>query len=253
MRYQEIDILKGVAVICMVVYHFFYFPNQYGFKEIKYDTKFLQTIARVAQLIFIGSVGVNLTLSKNNSKKKNESEEEYTQKNIKRVIKIFLFAILMTLFTYLIFGDKYVKFGILHFIAFGSLLLFKFVDDVGIIQILTVISVFIYYLILNKPGLFSKFPQFPSFLFGFYNNKYEAVDHFAIFPWIIILLIGINIGNIIKNNKPVLPNVLKNNIISTSLEKIGRKSLEIYAIHWIVLYFIYCQIYSKKIRTTKLV
>ena len=24
-RYEEIDILKGIAVICMVVFHFFYF------------------------------------------------------------------------------------------------------------------------------------------------------------------------------------------------------------------------------------
>ena len=59
MRYPEIDILKGVAVICMVIYHFFYFPNQYGFKEIKYDTYLLETIAKIAQFIFIGSVGIN--------------------------------------------------------------------------------------------------------------------------------------------------------------------------------------------------
>ena len=30
-RYEEIDILKGVAVICMIIFHLFYFPNQYGF------------------------------------------------------------------------------------------------------------------------------------------------------------------------------------------------------------------------------
>ena len=33
-RYEGVDIIKGIAVICMVVYHFFYFPNKYGFKEI---------------------------------------------------------------------------------------------------------------------------------------------------------------------------------------------------------------------------
>ena len=250
MRYKEIDIFKGIAVICMVVYHFFYFPNQYGFKEIKYDTDFLKIIAKIAQFIFIGSVGVNLTLSKQNSIRKNESEEEYNKKNIKRVIKIFFFAIFMTLFTYIIFGDKYVKFGILHFIAFGSLLLFKFVDDVGIIQILTVISMFIYYLILNKPEIFSGFPSAPSFILGFYNTKYKSIDHFSIFPWITILLIGITLGNIIKKNKPQLPDFMRNNILSDYLEKIGSKSLEIYAIHWIVLYFIFCQIYGKKIRTS---
>ena len=69
-RYEGVDIIKGIAVICMVVYHFFYFPNKYGFKEIEYDTPLLKTIARIAQFIFIGSVGINLSLSKDKSKKK---------------------------------------------------------------------------------------------------------------------------------------------------------------------------------------
>ena len=37
-RYDEVDIMKGIAVICMIIFHIFYFPNQYGFQEIEYDT-----------------------------------------------------------------------------------------------------------------------------------------------------------------------------------------------------------------------
>ena len=62
-RYHEIDILKGIAVICMIIFHFFYFPNQYGFKEIEYNTKTLKIIAKIAQIIFITSVGINLVFS----------------------------------------------------------------------------------------------------------------------------------------------------------------------------------------------
>ena len=61
--YDEIDILKGVAVVCMIIFHLFYFPNQYGFKEIEYDTVTLKTIAKVAQIIFITCVGINLVFS----------------------------------------------------------------------------------------------------------------------------------------------------------------------------------------------
>lgn len=247
MRYQEIDIVKGVAVICMVVFHFFYFPNQYGFKEINYKTDFLKLLAKIAQLIFITSVGINLTLSKKRSKDKGETEKEYEDKNIKRVIKIFLFAILMSLFTYIVFGDKYVKFGILHFIAISSLMLFKYVDNVNFIQIITVLAIFIFYLSNIKPEIFSKIPSIPSFILGF-SSKYETIDHFPIFPWIIIMLIGINIGIIIKDNKPTLPESFKNNKVTKLLEKTGRYSLEIYAVHWIVLYFIFCHLYSKNIR-----
>ena len=52
-RYEEIDLLKGIAVICMIIFHLFYFPNQYGFKEIEYDTTMLSSIAKIAQFIFI--------------------------------------------------------------------------------------------------------------------------------------------------------------------------------------------------------
>ena len=121
-RYDEIDILKGIAVICMIIFHFFYFPNQYGFKEIEYDTTSLKLIAKIAQVIFITCVGINLVFAK----KKNKNYGNH----LERVMKIAFYALLMSLFTYYVFGERYVKFGILHFIAFASLILLMFVDDV---------------------------------------------------------------------------------------------------------------------------
>ena len=56
MRYQSIDVMKGVAVVFMLIFHIFYFPNVYGYKEFNYDTKLLNTIARIAQIIFITAV-----------------------------------------------------------------------------------------------------------------------------------------------------------------------------------------------------
>ena len=50
-------------------------------------------------------------------------------------ISIF-FAICMSLFTYFVFGDKFVKFGILHFISLSSLLLFMFVDNENLIKMI---------------------------------------------------------------------------------------------------------------------
>ena len=61
-RYAEIDILKGIAVIFMVIFHIYYYPYHYGYKEIRYDKAPLPLIARIAQLIFITSVGINLVI-----------------------------------------------------------------------------------------------------------------------------------------------------------------------------------------------
>lgn len=243
-RYEEIDILKGIAVICMVIFHFFYFPNKYGFKEIEYDTPILKTIAKVAQFIFIGSVGVNLTLSKN----KNEDNKEFIKKNLKRILKLVFLAGIMSLATYFIFGDDFVKFGILHFIAFASLILFYIVDDLKLIYTLLILSILVYYLIRQNPTIFASVPDKLAFVSGFYNLKFTSFDHFPIFPWIIVVLIGVLIGHYIKKTNPELPKTVKDNFAISSLGFIGGKSLEIYSVHWVVLYVIYCIIYSKWFR-----
>ena len=80
-RYEEVDILKGIAVICMIIFHLFYFPNQYGFKEIEYDNLPLKTTAKIAQVIFITCVGINLVFSYYISQ-----EKKKVQKNILKKI-----------------------------------------------------------------------------------------------------------------------------------------------------------------------
>ena len=247
-RYEEIDILKGIAVICMVSFHFFYFPNKYGFKEIEYNTTTLKTIAKIAQFIFIGSVGINLTLSKEGSNDKGENKKEYIKKNLKRIFKLLFLAILMSVFTYFIFGDNFIKFGILHFITIASLVLFYIVDDIKVIYILLILSILVYYLIRKNPEVFTSVPEKLAFVSGFYNRRFTSIDHFPIFPWIIVVLVGVLIGHSIKRKKPGLPKKIKENFIVSSLGKIGKSSLEIYAIHWIVLYIIYCILYSKFFR-----
>ena len=157
-RYEEIDVLKGIAVICMVVFHFFYFPNQYGFKEIRYNTPLLNIIAKIAQIIFITSVGINLSFSKLSAIKQ-EKEKELNKKSISRILKIAGYAICMSVFSWLLFGEKYIKFGILHFIAVISLILFNYADDIKIIQTLFIVSLVIYYLIINTPDLFKNIPD----------------------------------------------------------------------------------------------
>jgi len=47
------------------------------------------------------------------------------------------------------------------------------------------------------------------------------------------------------NNEINTPEYLVNNPVSGVLKNIGKRSLEIYAVHWAILYVIYCIIYSK--------
>lgn len=243
-RYHEIDILKGIAVICMIIFHFFYFPNQYGFKEIEYNTKTLKIIAKVAQIIFITSVGINLVFSYYNSKTNND----FKKKQLNRIIKLSFYALGMSIFTYFLFDDNYVKFGILHFIAFSSLILLPFIHSEQIMKLLTIIFIIIYILKNKKKEIFTFVPEKIAFISGFYNRKYSSIDHFSLIPWIILISTGILLGHHLKENPIHLPDVMINNQVSNMLKITGKYSLEIYAIHWIVLYFIFCIIYGKYIR-----
>lgn len=242
-RFEEIDVIKGIAVICMIIFHIFYFPNQYGFKEINYDTKELNFIAKTAQFIFITCVGINLVLANAN----NKSKSEKFNSNIKRILKIAVLAGFMSLFTYFVFGEKYVKFGILHFIAFSSLVLFMFVNERKIILIITCILSALYILIKFYPRLFENVSEPVAFIMGFYNKSYQSIDHFSIVPWMILVCVGIFIGHYIIKEKPKIK-LLTDNPLSEHLKKIGKYSLEIYAVHWLVLYYIFAFIYPKYFR-----
>lgn len=243
-RYDEVDILKGIAVVCMIIFHIYYFPAQYGYTEFNYQTTSLKIIAKVAQIIFITCVGINMYISYKNSKEKKEDTKVYIKKQLTRIGKLLVCALFMTVFSYYVFGDKFIKFGILHFIAFGSLCLFMFVDKPTIIiGVLTLISL-LYTLKNINPSLFMNVPPKIAFISGFYSN-WSAIDHFPIIPWLIYICIGILLGNIFYDKynqyRPTIENKYKK--LVTPLQEIGKKSLEVYLIHWIILYIFFAHIY----------
>ena len=247
MRYESIDILKGVAVIFMLIFHIFYFPNQYGYKEFNYDTTTLNLMARIAQIIFITGVGINIYLSYENSKNK----EEFYEKQLKRIFKLLSLAIFITLFSYYIFGDKFVKFGILHFMAIASLILMLFVDNqkvlIGIIFIALILKV----LIKQDPNMFLFVPKKLAFISGLYS-RYSAVDHFSIIQWISYVCAGLLIAKYASKkeiNPPQIYKKLKETKIVKCVQWCGKKSLEIYIIHWILLYIFFAHIYPKLKKT----
>lgn len=247
-RYKEIDILKGVAVICMVIFHVFYYPHQYGFTEITYDSFPLPLIAKIAQIIFITSVGINLVFAY--SQKKDETKKEYYKKQIKRILKLVICAIIMSLFTYYVFGDNFVKFGILHFIAFSSLVLLPVVGNVNIIRGLIGLLSILYFANHYHPQLFYSVPSPIAFISGFYS-RWGAVDHFPLLPWLIFMCIGVLIGHEYVNKQPdILPEQVEEFLPVKVLGQIGSYSLEVYMVHWVILFVVYTYLYPKFIRNS---
>ena len=130
----------------------------------------------------------------------------------------------------------------------GTLLLLPFVDSPKILVGIISSTIFIRYLINKDTTTFENVPPKLAFITGLYS-KYGAVDHFPVTPWIIFICIGLIFGKVLTNkkNEKILKNVQvkKETIVSKGLSWCGKKSLEIYIIHWILLYLFFAFVYPK--------
>ena len=105
MRFWEVDSLRGLAIIGMVVYHFLWDLNFFG-----YSVGVSSILQKIVAGTFILLVGVSLTLSYSRKPKK----WDYY---VKRGLMIFAWGVVITVVTKLVLGQSYVRFGILHLIG----------------------------------------------------------------------------------------------------------------------------------------
>jgi len=82
-------------------------------------------------------------------------------------------------------GHLYVKFGILHFIALGVLILAPLISRKLLLLVLAFVAVFL-------GPIFAQISTDISilYIFGFRINGGEALDYFPIFPWISVMAVG---------------------------------------------------------------
>ena len=97
-------------------------------------------------------MGINLYFSYNSNVKDEKDKKKFYEKQLQRVLKLLIAALCITVFSYFIFGDMFVKFGILHFIGFSSLLLIPFVNNHN--MILSIIIAVIVLRLLNQDRTF---------------------------------------------------------------------------------------------------
>jgi len=239
-RYYEVDFIKGLAVICMVIFHYFYLGTNMGKLTVNTQEGIYYILAKFAHLAFIFMVGINLVITRLNYKDK--TDEEYRLGQYKRVAFIAFCAVVISIVSYITFPDKWIKFGILHFIAVGILILLPFVNRPNISLGISIAVALIYY--LNQTGILSGFypyiNELPAFILGFFNIRYNSLDHFAILKYLPVMALGIFVGHKIYKyggrkikSLDSLDKVLtKDNIVVG----IGKRSLEIYIAHFIILY-----------------
>ncbi len=115
-RFWEIDLLRGIAIIMMIIFHILFDLVFLGIVKINLysglNLLFLYSIGT----IFLLLVGVSLSLSY--SRVINVlSKRQIWLKFIQRGIMIFCLGLIITIFTWFYLGHGFIIFGVLHCIG----------------------------------------------------------------------------------------------------------------------------------------
>ncbi len=234
-RFWEIDFLRGIAVIMMIIFHFLFDLSYFGKYKIIINSGFWLYFARITAGIFILLAGISLVLSSERAKKKGTFG---FQKYFKRGMKIFFWGILITIITWLFLEKGTVIFGILHFIGISIILAYPFIskarDETAVwMSVLLIILAGIVFNMIEFGSIFTAFIGLPPV-------EFYTLDFFSLIPWFALVLIGIYVGNILYKHYERLIEIqdLSENWFIEKICLLGRNSLLVYLIHQPVLILI---------------
>ena len=213
-RDQALDLMRGIAIIMMIMFHFIYDLNVFGYTNIPLF-EFRPTIywRYLIVFLFLNAVGISLVIAYSKSFSLN--------KFIKRLALLGLAAFSVSLGTYILFPDAWVYFGILHLIWTSTLIAIIFVQFPK--TSLFVASLIFILGYLNLPDL-----SFFRFLLSDYLPL-SSVDFYPLFPWIAFVFTGIYLGH-----NPIYKKIFFMRL--PFLQLIGQHALIIYLLHQVILF-----------------
>ena len=182
-RLPLIDALRGFAVAQMIVYHFIYDLNHFGWVQVRMLIDQPWTGWRTVIVTqFLLLVGASLELR--------AAYRPAWSEFGKRWLQIAAAAALVSAGSWLVFGPRFIWFGILHFIA------------VALIAGRLLVPLGAWNLALGAGaialGLWFADPTFnaaPLSALGFVTRKPYSEDYVPLFPWFGVVLIGAGAGS----------------------------------------------------------
>ena len=189
-RYPELDILKGIATIIMIYVHHKYFC----FLKTPIINNITNTdllFSRISHTIFLLLLGVNNYISY----KKSKSFKSFKQKIMKKILTYTAVSLFVTISSYVIFPNKFIIFGIFHFISVAlGLMLFCVDSKQNIIYSISTTLVLAALFKRTQPNNKNIVIKYLYRIIGL-DLKFEAIDHFPIIPYLLYPLLGLFIGH----------------------------------------------------------
>nr|WP_136249649.1 heparan-alpha-glucosaminide N-acetyltransferase [Ningiella ruwaisensis] len=222
-RNITLDITRTVAIAAMVIFHFIYDLKLFGY--VKWDIPDgspWREFRWVIITLFFLCLGVSLVFA--------HSQQFNARKFITRVLQIALSALLISVGSYIFINEHWIFFGVLHFLAFASLVTIAFVRK----PLLSLSLGLLCFALASFQYLTNRFP----FRLFFENLPHYTNDYVAPIPWLGMVFFGISLGHsTILKNDPLKASFAKisTNSIKTCLIWPGQHSLSIYLLHQPIL------------------
>lgn len=218
-RYPELDVLRGAAILLMIVYHAAYdLAVFYRFDVPVFDGPW-KLLARLTAGLFLLLVGVSFAVSL--SRKKTAAHLWHRQ--LDRFLAVGGCALLIGMATYAVDPETYVRFGILHLIAISALLL-------PLLRPLREGSIAIGILLFFVPVFPAAALQPVSMALGYPPPGFASIDYFPVLPWFGIVLCGYGLGHFLYVRRTDWRKRLPKDV-PAPLSWPGRHSLLLYMIH----------------------
>ena len=222
-RIWELDALRGVCILCVLVVHFLFDLSFFGGLDLTLPAWYV-FIQEYGGAIFVVLSGVCVTLG---------------SKSVRRGLIVFACGMLITAVTYGMYrlgmsgADVVVKFGVLHLLGVCMLVYpaFKKLPP----AMLTVLGLVIAITGYAIRGVVV--PQHWLFPLGLTYEGFTSSDYFPLFPQLGYFLIGAAIGKTAyREKRTLLPGSFQKTGIARFFCWCGRQSLFIYLLHQPIVY-----------------
>ncbi|MBA1158885.1 DUF1624 domain-containing protein [Microvirga mediterraneensis] len=224
-RLVLVDLIRGLAIIGVVVYHLAWDLSFLGFVglDVGRDPAW-SMFARVLAGTFVGLVGINLVLGHHQGIR--------WQPFWKRIGILTIAAAAITATTVLIFPQAFIYFGILHAIALFSIVALPFLRAPTWLLLAAAAAVFILPDLVQSPAFNKRWLAW----IGLGTSVPPSNDFEPLFPWFGLVLLGMGVGRALLC--PAIAAKLSwqpQGGMARVLVTAGRWSLVIYLVHQPIL------------------